>query len=163
MQDQDEIIIRSPLPGDYGWIIQVHGRYYADKFGWHEGFECLVAKIMVEYLNSITSEKQACFIAEYNDQPVGCIMLMENTPHEGKIRVMYVSRRVRGKGVGTALSNALMKKAKEIGYVTLTLWTTNNQIEARKLYEKIGFSMISKSPNTTFAKGSFDEEWKMKI
>ena len=163
MPNQDGILIRSPLPGDYGWIIQVHGQYYADKFGWYEEFECIVAKIMVEYLLNFTSEKQACFIATLNCKPVGCVMLMEKTHNEGKVRVMFVSESVRGKGVGALLIAALIKKAKEIGFSTLSLWTTNNQIVARALYKKIGFSMVSENPNTTFAKGSFDEEWKLKI
>lgn len=163
MQKRDEIIIRSPLPGEYGWITQVHGKYYADTFGWYEDFERIVANIMVEYLGLVPSVKQACFIAEHNGQPVGCIMLMEKSMGEGKVRVMYVSESVRGKGVGTTLINALIDKAKAIGYSKLNLWTTNNQIGARQLYKKIGFRLISKSQNVTFAKGSFDEEWQLSI
>ena len=163
MIDKSDIIIRTPLPGDYGWIIQVHGQYYANKFGWLEQFECVVARIIVDYLNSIASQKQACYIAEINGQPVGCIMLTESTQDEGKVRVMFVSESVRGRGVGTLLINTLLNNAKNVGYKTLSLWTTNNQIEARELYKKLGFSLISKSPNTTFAKGSYDEAWEMII
>ena len=160
---KDEVTIRSPLPGEYGWIIQVHGRYYAEKFGWYEEFEAIVATIIVDYLNARTSGKQCCYIAEQHGQPVGCIMLMEKTPDEGKVRVMFVSENARGIGVGTLLIDALINKARAIGYQTLSLWTTNNQTEARKLYRKVGFSLVSQSQNTTFAKGSFDEEWKMNI
>jgi N-acetylglutamate synthase-like GNAT family acetyltransferase len=163
MKEESDTIIRTPLPGDYGWIIQIHGQYYAKKFGWHEEFECIVAKIMVDFLNSIASQKQACYIAEKNGKPVGCIMLTENTQDEGKVRVMFVSESARGRGVGTLLMNALLNKAKKVGYKTLSLWTTNNQIVARELYKKIGFSMVCKNPNTTFAKGSYDEKWKMVI
>ena len=74
--NNEKVTIRAPLPGDYGWIIQIHGQYYAERFGWYEDFECIVAKIMVEYLDSITSNRQACYIAEQNGLPVGCIMLM---------------------------------------------------------------------------------------
>ena len=163
MKNKDEVIIRAPLPGEYGWIVQVHGQSYAEKFGWGEEFECIVAKIMVEYLGVISSEKQACFIAEVNGRPEGCVMLVENGQDEGKLRVMFVSENIRGRGVGTLLTNAVLAKAKDIGYKSLSLWTTNNQVEARELYKKIGFTLTSESPNTSFAKGSYDEEWKMKI
>jgi N-acetylglutamate synthase-like GNAT family acetyltransferase len=155
-----KVTIRAPSPGDYGWIIQVHGQYYAEKFGWYEDFECIVAKIMVDYLRSMASIRQACYIAEQNGLPVGCIMLMEDSRVEGKVRVLFVSDKVRGQGVGSLLVNALLEKAKEIGYGKLSLWTTNNQIEARELYRKVGFSLVSESPNTTFAKGSVDEKWE---
>jgi len=163
MTTEDEIIIRSPLPGELGWIIQVHGQYYAEKNGWYGEFECIVAKIVVDYLSAGSCDRQSCFIAELNGQRVGCIMLTESSHSEGKLRVMFVSADARGKGIGTLLIKAVLNKAETIGYKTLSLWTTNNQIAARELYKKIGFTMVSVNPNTTFAKGSNDEQWRMKI
>ena len=163
MLEKNEIIVRQPLPGEYGWIVQVHGEYYARKFGWKEEFECIVSAIIFEYLKSTSTKKQNCFIAEFNHKPIGCAMLMESTPNMGKLRVLYVAESMRGRGVGATLINAIIKQAKEFGYKELSLWTTDNQIEARNLYKKIGFIKESESPNVTFAKGSCDEEWKMKI
>jgi len=163
MDSEDGIIIRSPLPGELGWIIQMHSQHCAEKFGWQGEFECVVAKIMVEYLSSKDPDKQACFIAEMNGKPVGCIMLMRKNDTEGKMRVMYVSEDARRKGVGTLLAKALLEKAKSIGYKTLGLLTTDKQIAARKLYKKIGFSLVSSTPNTTFAKDSTDELWQMEL
>ena len=163
MTTEDEIIIRSPLPGEFGWIIQIHGQYYAETNGWYGEFECIVAKIVVDYLSVEFCDRQACFIAELNGQRVGCIMLTETSHFEGKLRVMFVSPDARGKGIGTLLINAVLNKAQTIGYKTLSLWTTNNQIAARELYKKIGFTMVSAKPNTTFAKGLYDEKWRLKI
>ncbi len=163
MKPKDNIFIRDPLPGELGWIVQIHGQYYAQTFGWLEEFECIVAKIIVEYLNSVQRDKQACFIAELRGKPVGCIMLMGDNRTEGKLRVMFVSEEVRGKGVATLLIKSVLEKAKIIGYKSLILWTTNKQQAARKLYKKFGFSLISSTPNTTFAKGSNDELWQLKM
>jgi len=163
MEKEGNVVIRSPLPGDLGWIIQVHGQYYAEHFGWLGEFECIVAKIVVDYLGAKDSDRQACFIAEVNGQRVGCIMLMENTDTEGKLRVMFVAEDARGKGIGGLLIESVLKKAKTIGYRTLSLWTTNKQKAARELYKKIGFSLISSTPNITFAKDSYDELWRMTI
>ena len=163
MTTEDEIIIRSPLPGELGWIVQVHGEYYAETNGWYGEFECIVAKIVVDYLSVEPCERQACFIAELNGQRVGCIMLTAGSYSEGKLRVMFVSPEARGKGIGTLLIKAVLDKARTIGYKTISLWTTNTQIAARELYKKIGFAIVSVNPNTTFAKGSNDEQWRMKI
>ncbi len=163
MKKKGDIIIRPPRPGEWGWIIQVHGQYYAKKFGWDCEFECIVAKIIVEYISSEDTDKQACFIADYNDKPVGCILLMKKNDLEGKLRVLLVSEDARGKGIGGILVESLLEKAKAIGYERLSLWTTDNQKAARILYKKVGFSLVSQTPNSTFAKGSSDEFWQMEI
>jgi hypothetical protein len=41
-------------------------------------------------------------------------------------------------------------------YQTLSLWTTDKQKEARELYKRVGFSLVSQSPNYSFAKGLYD-------
>jgi len=163
MNKNEEVTIRPPLPGEYGWITKIHGEYYSKHFEWHEEFESIVAKIMVDFISNIPSNNQACFIAEIKNKPVGCLMLMEMNKREGQVRVLFVLEEARGNHVGSLLINSLMNKAKEIGYKSLSLWTTNNQIEARELYKKIGFNLVTMNPNTTFAKGSYDEEWKMEI
>ena len=163
MKTKGDITIRPPRPGELGWIIQVHGQYYAEKFGRHDEFECIVARIIVEYLSCKETNKQACFIADYDGKPVGCVILMRNNDLEGKLRVLFVSEDARGKGVGGLLVESLLKTARAIGYETLCLWTTNNQEAARALYRKVGFSLVSSTKNTTFAKGSHDELWQMRI
>jgi len=65
MKKNGNVIIRSPLPGEFGWIIQVHGQYYAKKFGWYGEFECIVAKIIVEYLSSKEQEITNQLAASY--------------------------------------------------------------------------------------------------
>lgn len=160
---KNEINVRPPKAGEYGWITKIHGEYYAEKFGWQEEFEVIVAKIMVEFINEIPSNRQECFIAELDYEPVGCLMLTEKNTNEGQVRVFFVKEETRGKGIGKLLLKALLSKASSTGYETLSLITTDNQIEARALYQKIGFRVIERTPNTTFAKGSYDEVWQMKI
>jgi GNAT superfamily N-acetyltransferase len=160
METNNKIIIRTPLPGELGWIIQVHGQYYAKMFGWLDEFECIVSKIIVDYFNCEQHDRQACFIAELDGKPVGCIMLMSGREMEGKLRVMFVSEEARGNGIGRLLIQSVFEKAKSIGYKSISLWTTDKQRTARELYKKHGFSLISATPNETFAKGSNDELWK---
>ena len=163
MKTEDKIVVRAPLPGELGWIVQVHGQYYAMKFGWLEEFEAIVAEIVLEYLKSSQHEAQACFIAELGGKPVGCIMLTNSTGTEGQLRVMFVSEEVRGKGVGTLLINAVLTKSEELGHKSLVLWTTDKQKGARELYKKFGFSMISSTQNETFAKDANNELWRLEM
>lgn len=161
--NEGHIEIRSPEVGEYGWMLETQGQYYAEKFGWKDEFKFILKDIILDYLSAIVPFKQACYIAALNGEPIGSVMLMQHADTIGKISILFVAERARRKGVGTLLMRAVIEKAQVEGYTTLTLWTTNNQIEARKLYKKIGFYLASKGPNTTFAKGSYDEEWRMRI
>lgn len=49
--------------------------------------------------------------------------------------------------VGSALSKALLAKAKETGYKELILWTAGPLTDAIHHYEKIGFYHAEKVPN----------------
>ncbi len=43
-------VIRSPIPGDMGWVVYRHGTLYAQEYGWNEHFESLVAGIVADYM-----------------------------------------------------------------------------------------------------------------
>ena len=43
------LVLRQPLPGEYGWVIQRHGALYAREYGFDTSFEALVAKIVAEF------------------------------------------------------------------------------------------------------------------
>ena len=163
MLNADNLQIRPPLPGELGWLVQVHTEFYAREFGWLEVFECLVAEIVVDYLKSDFRDRQACFIAEVAGTPVGSVMLTRNSQDEGKLRVLFVTEEARGRGVANKLIAALLEKARDFGYSSVMLLTTNNQLVAREIYRKFGFSLASTSPNTTFAPGSTDELWRLHL
>ncbi len=46
------LVLRQPLPGEYGWVIQRHGALYAREHGFDTSFEALVAKIVAEFAHT---------------------------------------------------------------------------------------------------------------
>ena len=62
----------------------------------------------------------------------------------------------RGKGVGTALLEALLGRAREAGYPTLSLSVDRNNAGAIELYERHGFSRVGEDADSLTMLASID-------
>lgn len=96
---------------------------------------------------------------------IGCIMLCQtDVPEIGQLRLFAVEKEYRRYGVGTALINAFMEKAKSVGYQKLVLWTASPLTAAIHHYEKIGFQITESVENHTWStNGETLDEIKMEI
>ena len=81
----------------------------------------------------------AILIAEYEGEPVGTVGL---TPHgDGVLELIKMSARsdIQGKGIGRALMDAAIAKAREMGAKQIWLETNTSLEAALALYRKSGF------------------------
>ncbi len=84
------------------------------------------------------------------------------TRHKAHLWGMYVTESARGKGVGRALLEALLERArKSPGLEQITLSVTVTQNAARKLYESFGFEVFGREPNSVRAAGETADEEHM--
>ena len=74
--------------------------------------------------------------------PAGCGALHRLDESCGELKRMFVSTSYRGRGVGLALGQALLEAARTAGYRRLRLDTSIRQLEAQKLYARLGFRPI---------------------
>ncbi len=155
--------IRPIKTGELGWIMQSHSVFYEREFGWGKSFEAVVARIILNYLESEDDENQICYIADISGKPVGSVMVLNGTNGVAKLHLMYVSDSTRGQGIASALVSKALSWAKDKDFHSITLGTTENQISARNLYSKFGFERVLFEPNYSFAKGSLDETWSLDI
>jgi len=74
---------------------------------------------------------------------VGCVALRplgnDARPAAAEIKRLFVRSRVRGGGVGRALAETVIARARAIGYRELKLDTLATMAEARALYRSLGF------------------------
>ncbi len=71
---------------------------------------------------------------------------------------MYVRPEARNKGLGRALLNQLLEKARQIGYERIRLDSASFMTEAHKLYQRAGFHEIEAYEGSEIPK-EFQNHW----
>ena len=156
-------VLRRPVPGDMGWVVERHGAIYADEYGWDERFEALVAGIVAKFVEHFDAERERCWIAERQGERVGCIFLVKATRTIGKLRLFLVEPDARGLGIGKRLVDECIRFAREAGYRKVRLWTQSNLLAARHIYARTGFRLIASEPHHSFGADLVSETWELRL
>lgn len=160
-----EFIIRPYQHGEEQYVANLHKKLYSEEYSWGPSFTDYAVKIALDFAKKEKSEKEELFVAETNGTLIGCVMLCETDDAKtGQLRLFAVEKEYRRYGVGTALINAFMGKAKSVGYQKLVLWTASPLTAAIHHYEKIGFQITETVENHTWStNGETLDEIKMEM
>lgn len=74
-----------------------------------------------------------------DDAPAGCVTLRPITETICEMKRLFVRPAFRGRGIGKDLVDAIIREAREIGYITMRLDTLHTMKAATRLYESLGF------------------------
>ncbi|WP_320781569.1 GNAT family N-acetyltransferase [Streptomyces sp. CRN 30] len=158
------VIRRADRPGDLGWVVMAHGELYAQQFGFTTGFEALVAQIVGDYAAKRSPATDAAWIAEIDGERAGCVFLVAaDQPGVAKLRVLLVTPSARGLGLGTRLVEQSLAFARKAGYRRVTLWTTDNLVSARRIYEHFGFTLTDEEPHHSFGQDLVGQNWALDL
>ena len=155
--------LREPHHGDFGWMVARHAALYAQEYGWGDPFEGLCAQIVADFVNNYDAKRERCWIAEMEGEPVGCIMLVKDSPDVARIRLLLVDPKARGLRVGARLVDECVSFAREAGYGKVTLWTHSVLTAARHVYEKAGFTLTASEKRHTWGKDVVAEFWDLTL
>jgi DNA-binding MarR family transcriptional regulator/N-acetylglutamate synthase-like GNAT family acetyltransferase len=156
-------LLRPHQPGDIGWIIHRHGVIYADEYGFDETFEALVAEILAKFIRDQKPKKECLWIAEQEGERIGSVMLVDAGDQVAQLRLLLVEPKARGQSVGTRLIDECIIFSRRNRYHKIKLWTQNNLLQARHLYVKSGFKMVSESPHKSFGQDLTAEFWELPL
>jgi DNA-binding MarR family transcriptional regulator/GNAT superfamily N-acetyltransferase len=152
-------LLRSPGPGDFGWIVHRHGALYAEEYGWDETFEALVARIVADYLEHRDPQREAAWIAEVDGEPVGCVLCTKEEAKVARLRLLLVEPRARGMGIAARLVEECMRFARRAGYERIMLWTNDVLEDARRIYERAGFELVEEESHHSFGHDLVGQNW----
>jgi GNAT superfamily N-acetyltransferase len=159
-----EISIRHELrAGDLGWIVESQSKAYADEHGWDTSYETLVLGIVAAFAAQHDPTRERCWIAERDGQRLGSVMLVRQTDEVAKLRLLLVMPEARGSGLGTRLVRTCLDFARACGYTTVTLWTNDILLEARRIYERKGFQIVHSEAHHSFGHDLVGETWELRL
>jgi DNA-binding MarR family transcriptional regulator/GNAT superfamily N-acetyltransferase len=157
-------VLRAHRAGDMAWITHRHGELYATLQGWDRSFETLVGQICADFERHFDPALEHCWIAEMNGQPVGSIALARSGEDGvAKLRLLLVEEQARGYGLGSRLVDECHRFARAAGYRKMRLWTTDQQKEARHIYQSKGYVLVAKEPVHAFGKDMVNETWELDL
>ena len=159
----EPLVLRDPLPGDMGWVVQQHGALYAQEYGWNSDFEALVADIVGKYLRKRQPEWERCWIAERHGQPVGSVFVVRKSAQVAQLRLLILTPAARGHGLGQRLTDEAIAFARQKGYKKMLLWTNSCLHAARGIYARRGFNLVKSEPYQGFGHDLVGETWALKL
>ena len=157
------IALRAPEPGDLGWVVQRHGELYSSEYGWNADFERLVAGIVAEFAGAPAGPGRRCWIATLDGRRAGCVFLMPGDAGVGRLRMLLVEPWARGHGLGALLVATCIEGARAAGYGTVTLWTNDVLVAARRLYERAGFRLTKSERHHSFGHALEGQTWDLAL
>lgn len=156
-------ILRPLQVGDIGWIVHRQGVLYAREYGWDESYEALAAEILAGFVKSFDPEYENAWIAEREGEVVGSVFLMRKSAEVAKLRLLYVEPSARGLGIGRRLVDECIGFARAKGYKTLTLWTNDVLVSARRIYQAAGFQLTGEERHHSFGKDLVGQTWDLAL
>jgi DNA-binding MarR family transcriptional regulator/GNAT superfamily N-acetyltransferase len=157
--------VRPHRIGDIGWVIQRQAQLYAEEYGWSGEFEALLAEIGGDFIRNFRAGRDFCWIAERGGSRLGAVLLVHDPddPESAKLRMLHVERAARGHGVGGLLVDHCTGQARASGYRTMTLWTNDILVAARRIYEQRGFVLVREEQHRSFGKDLVGQYWRLDL
>jgi DNA-binding MarR family transcriptional regulator/N-acetylglutamate synthase-like GNAT family acetyltransferase len=158
-------VLRTHRAGDMGWVVSRQALLYTREYGWDGRYEALAARIVADFIEQYEPERERCWIAERDGEPVGCVFLVRERAarNTARLRLLHVEAAARGLGLGKALVRQCTEFARQVKYERIVLWTNSVLTAARHLYEEEGYKLVAEEEKENFGKKLTSQTWELML
>ncbi|MBW2569900.1 MAG: GNAT family N-acetyltransferase [Deltaproteobacteria bacterium] len=132
------------VPGAIGRVVELHGIYYHQNWGFGQFFEAKVASELSTFLDRFDKTRDGFWTACLNGRVEGSITVdgIKAESEGAHLRWFILSSKLHGRGVGNTLMEKAVNFCRKSNYCQVYLWTFAGLHAARHLYEKFGFRLV---------------------
>jgi DNA-binding MarR family transcriptional regulator/GNAT superfamily N-acetyltransferase len=147
------ISVEDPDGPDAQWCLEQYFAELSERF--ERGFD--VGKSIPADSTDLRPPRGTFLVARLDGRAVGCGAVKAIEPGVGSIKRMWISRKLRGAGVGRRLLLALEKEAARLGMGLLRLETNRSLHEAQALYRRNGYREVAAFNDDPYADHWFEK------
>jgi GNAT superfamily N-acetyltransferase len=139
------LIVSGYVPGAIGRIVELHGVYYAEHWGFGAFFEARMARELAEFIGRFDERRDGLWTAASDNRIAGSIAIDGSRSGDGEahLRWFILEEGLRGRGVGRRLLDEAVGFCRSRGHRRVALWTFSGLDAARRLYEEAGFHLAA--------------------
>jgi GNAT superfamily N-acetyltransferase len=160
---REPYVIRPLKVGDIGWITHRQGILYSQEYGWDASYESLVSEILGGFVKNLDAAAERGWVVERDGGIIGSVFLVRASADLAKLRLLYVEPPARGLGLGKRLVEECIDFARMKGYKTVTLWTNDVLVSARRIYQAAGFRLTREERHHSFGKDLVGQTWDLAL
>jgi GNAT superfamily N-acetyltransferase len=155
--------MRSVLqPGDFGAIVAMHGRLYAEEYGFDTTFEAYVAEPLAAFVLR-ASPRERIWVEDRDGRLSGCVAIVAAGDGVAQLRWFLVHPSTRGTGLGRRLLGEAIAFCRDTGYERVILWTVAGLHAAQHLYQQAGFARVHAEPARRWGVDVVEERHEMTL
>lgn len=94
---------------------------------------------------------------------MGAVFVARKSATVAQLRMLVLSPRARGLGLGGRLVDECIAFARAKGYRKMVLWTNSCLTAARAIYAKRGFVLTQSEPYEDFGQSLVGETWELRL
>ncbi|MCX8117870.1 MAG: GNAT family N-acetyltransferase [Desulfobacterota bacterium] len=161
----DEVVLTGYVPGAIGRLVELHGTYYHQNWGFGLFFEAKVASEMAEFLSRFDPSRDGFWVLCNKGRVEGGIAIdgIQAKTAGAHLRWFILSSEVRGKGFGKRLLKEAVSFCKRKGYPRIYLNTFEGLHPARHLYEKFGFKLTHQAEGARWGTKVLEQRFELSL